>query len=287
MVYLPLGNIRSYINDTFFDVNRIFPLVFCFMILLFVLTAVFLSEQKEKMLVLFCVGMVSSGILIGAPYLGARVFSLPIFMLVSITTYLASTVRIKSIDLRKAALLTLILLIFLRVEKFYYDGEYVRRIENIRLQLIDSYRARLASDPAAEDYLVLPTFREDKVGLNANIPFGGFYMQIFKRYHHLPPDANIIFDDGFALKNFTVTQLNDLNYKFEVSPLYGVSNYTYEFVVRKDGNIIYTSTAKTENFDYYEFPGKGTYTISCILTNETGRREIYSSYYRYSPLEIK
>ena len=284
--YSSFGNIHSFINNIFFDVNRPLPLVFCFMILLFVLLTAFISKQKEKILVLFCVGTISSGSLLAAPYLGARVFTLPIFMLVSITTYLASTVWIKSVDLRKAALLALIFLTFLRVEKFYYDGEYVRRIENIRLQLIDNYRTRLANG-SDTDYLVLPVFREGTVGLNANIPFNGYYMQIFKRYHHLPPDANIIFDDGFALIDFVVTRQYGLNYKFEVTPLYDISTYTYEFVVRKDGNIIYTSVAKAENFDHYEFPGKGAYTISCILTSTAGRREVYSSYYQFAPLEIK
>lgn len=288
MWYLPFGNFRSLFNSTFFDVNNLFPLVFCLTILFYVLMAVFLSRQKEKLLVLYSVGMVSAGVMLGAPYLGARIFSLAIFMLVSITAYMASTIKIKSIDLRKAAILALILFTFLQVEKFYFNGEYVRRVETIRSQLIDSYRARLASDlTTGEDYLVLPVFREDMVGPNANIPFSGYYMQVFKRYHHLPTDANIIFDNGFALKDFTVTQIDGLNYQFEVSPLYDVSKYTYKFVVRKNGSIIYKSVVKTDNFDYYGFPGKGTYTISCVLTNATGEREVHSSYYQYSPLEIK
>lgn len=281
--YLPVGNILNFINGTFFQVNKPFPVVFCFAILLFILIAVFLSPQKEKLLVLYCIGLVSAGVLIGAPYLGARLFVLAIAMLMSITVYMASTIVIKSIDLRKAALLSLTLLTLLRAEKFYYYGEYVKQAETIRLQLIDSYRARIANGLTPKDeFLVLPVYKADAVYAAANPGFGGFYMGPFKRYYHLPPDANVIFDDGFGVKAFTATQVNDLFYRFEVMPLHDVSEYAYEFVVRENGGIIYKSAVTTDNFDYYEFPGQGVYTVSCVLSQVAGQREIYAT----EPVEI-
>lgn len=281
--YLPVGKALNFINHTFFDVNKTFPIIFCFVILLFIMIAVFLSPEREKLFVLYCIGMVSAGVLAGSTYLGARIFSLAIFMIVSITTYIASTIVFKSVDLRKAALLTLSLLTLLGMEKFFFYGEYVRRIETIRLQLIESYRTRIANGLTTEDeWLVLPAYSADAVNPSANPGVYDFHMGPMKRYYNLPDDANVIIDTGFAIKAFTTTQVNGSFYRFEVSPLHDVSEYTYTFVVRKNARIIYKSAATTENFYDYEFPGKGTYTVSCVLSRATGHREVSAP----NPVEI-
>ncbi len=275
--YLPVENVLRLINNTFFEVNKPFPVVFCFAILLFVLVAVFLSQQREKLLVLYLIGMVSAGVMAIAPYLGARTFALAIFMVVSITAFLGATIEIKSIDWRKAAFLTLIILTFLQMEKFYYLGEYVNRIETIRLQLIESYRVKVAGGFTSEDeLLVLPAYNADTVFASANPKPGDFHMGPFKRYYHLPVNTNVIFDDGFTVKTFTTTQIEGSYYLFKVVPLYD-ERYIYTFYVKQKDNLIYMSPSSVDNFTYYEFPGEGTYTVSCVLQLPSGyTKEVYA-----------
>jgi hypothetical protein len=275
--YWPVGNILDLIDHTFFDVDRIFPIIFCFLILLFILITVLLSVQREKLFVLYSIGMVSAGVMVLAPYLGARIFVITIVMLASITAYLASTINFRSSDLRKAAFLGLVIVTVLQMEKFYYYGEYVKGIETIRLQLIESYRARVAAGLTREDeVLMLPAYQQDSVYAAANPGPDDFHMGPFKRYYHLPVDTNVIFDDGFTVKTFTITQVEGSKYLFKVLPLYD-ERYLYTFKVRKKDKLIYTSPSSIDNFIYFEFPGKGIYTVSCVLTLPSlGTKEIYA-----------
>jgi hypothetical protein len=267
-----IGTFFAFINDIFFDVTKPFPTLFYFAILLFVLIAIFLSPQREKLLVLYCIGLVSAAVMVGSPYVPARTFVLAIYMLISITAYLSSATNITSIDLRKASLLLLILATLLQMDKFLYYGTDAMRTEAIRIQLSDSYRAGAASGLITEkEWLVLPAQKEGSVFESANPTANR--MTGLKRHYHLPADANVIIDDGFAIKSFSATQVNDVLYRFEITPLYDISDYTYTFYVQHNGITIYKSTKKTENFDTYEFPGPGTYTVSCILSNESNEQK--------------
>lgn len=281
--YLPVGNILNSINNTFFATNRAFPVAFCLAVLLFVLIAVLLSPQREKLLVLYSIGTVSAGVMVIAPYLGARIFVLPIFMLIAITAYLSSTVKFTSMDLRKAALLALIILTLLQMEKFYYYGQYVKHLEDIRLQLIENYRARVASGLTDDnERLILPAYKPDAVFTSANPGPDAFHLGPFKRYYHLPVDTEVIFDDGFTVTTFTTTQVDGQKYLFKVFPLYD-QRYVYTFFVKQEDNLIYTAPSTADNFVYYEFPGKGMYTVGCILQLPSGfSKEVYAP----EPVEI-
>lgn len=281
--YLPVGNVLNSINNTFFTTSKPFPVVFCLAILLFVFIAILLSPQREKLLVLYSIGTVSAGVMVIAPYLGARIFVLPIFMLIAITAYLSSTIKLKSMDLRKAALLALIILTLLQMEKFYYHGQYVRHIEGIRLQLIEDYRARVASGLIDEnDRLILPAFKPDAVYAAANPGPEAFHLGPFKRYYHLPVDTEVIFDDGFTVTMFTTTQVDGQKYLFTVFPLYD-ERYIYTFFVKQENELIFMAPSTADNFVYYEFPGKGTYTVGCTLMLPSGySKEVYAP----EPVEI-
>ncbi len=282
--YLPVGGPLNRISITFFDTSKPFPMIFGFAILLFFLMAIFLSPlHKEKLLVLYCIGMGSAGVMAVAPYLGARIFVITIFMLISITTYFASTIKIKSIDLSKAAVLLIILLTLLYTKKYFYYGKYVKEVETIRLQLIDSYRSRIANGITTKDeWLVLPEYKEDAVIQSANPGANDFYTPILKRYYHLPIDAKVITNSIFAVKDFTATPISGNNYRFEIIPLHG-DQFTYTFFVRKDGESIYESEPKSVNFDYYEFTDSGSYTVTCVLSLPSGQKEIYA----FNSVEIK
>lgn len=274
--YPKIGTILYFINDTFFDVNKPFPVVFCFSILLFVLIAVFLSREKEKLFVLYCIGLVSAGVMAGSPYTPARTFILATCMLVSINAYISSTINIKSIDLRKASLFVLILATLLQMDKFFYYGTDAMQIEAIRIQLTDSYRTRIASGITTEnEWLILPAHKKGSVLISANPTVNGFFMMPLKRHFHLSNDAKVIIDDGFAVKSFSVTKVKDAFYRVEVTPLYDVSQYSYTFIVRQNGIAVYKSVEKTDNFDYYHFSSSGTYAISCVLHLKTdGQKEV-------------
>jgi hypothetical protein len=278
-----IGTIFDFINAAFFDVNKLGPVIFYFVILLFVLMAAFLSEQKEKLLVLYCIALVSAGVMAGSPYAPARTFILATCMLVSITAYISSAINIKSIDLRKASVLVLILATLLQMDKFFYYGTDAMQVEAIRIQLSDSYRARMASGLTTEnEWLVLPVHKKNSVFESANPTVN--HMIGLKRHYHLSQDAKVIIDDGFAVKSFSVTQVKDISYRFEIIPLYDVSEYTYIFYVRQNDIVIYKSVEKTDNFDYYEFPGTGTYTVTCMLSHKTnGQKEVSA----FEPVEIK
>jgi hypothetical protein len=281
--YLPVGNAINSLNNTFFAVTKPFPLMFCFGILLFVLAAVLFSPQREKLLVLYSIALVSAGVMVIAPYLGARIFSLPIFMLVGITAYLSSTIKINSIDMHKAALLVLIVATLLQMEKYYYYGEDLKHIETIRLQLIESYRAKVSNGLITkEELLVLPAYKADTVFVSANPGPDDFHMVPFKRYYHLPLDTKVIFDDGFTLKAFTITHVEGLQYQLKAIPLYD-ERYLYTFHIRQKDELIYTSPTSADNFIYYDFPGEGTYVVSCILQLPSGhQKEVYAD----EPVEI-
>ena len=278
-----VGTVLYFINDTFFDVNKLIPVIFYFLILLFVLITVFLSQQKEKLLVLFSIGLVSAGVMAGSPYSGGRTFMLAICVLMSITAYISSTIKINSGDLRKASLLALILATLLQMDKFIFYGTYAMQTETIRVQLIDSYRTRIANGINAEnEWLILPAYKKGSVLYTSNPAVNN--MAAFKRYHHLPNDAKVIIDDVFAVKSFSAKQVNGTFYRFEVIPLYNVSQYTYTFFVRQNGIAIYKSVEKTDNFDNYEFPDAGTYTITCMLSHKTnGQKEVAA----FEPVIIK
>ena len=279
------GDSLYFIDTTFFDTNKQIPILFCFAILLFVMVSIFLSRQKEKMFVLYSIGMVSAAAMTAAPYLAARTFTLSIFLLMPIIAYMASTIEIKSLDLRKAVLSGLFLLIFLQADRFFYYGEYAKQIETIRMQLIASYRARVLTGITTDDeWLVLPAYKTDAVFQTGNPQPNYFEMPSFKRYYHLPPNAKVLTDDGFAVKSFSVMKITGAFYRFEVTPLYNVSEYTYTFYVRQNYIVIYKSVEKTDNYDYYEFPSTGTYTVTCMLSHKTnGQKEVSA----FEPVEIK
>jgi len=278
-----IGSIFNGINRTIFDVNKPIPIVFCFAILLFVPIVAFLSQQKEKLLVLYCIGLVSAGVMAGSPYTPARTITLAIFMLVSITAHFASTIKIKSIDLRKASILVLILATLLQMDKFFLYGTYAMKIDKIRTQLTDSYRANLANGIVTEEeWFALPAFMEGSVFGSVNPSVNN--MIALRRHYDLPKDVNLIIDNGFAVKSFSVTQVKDALYRIEVTPLYDISEYTYTFYVQQNNITIYESDEKADNFDNYEFPTSGTYTISCTLSNETNIKKSVSA---FEPVEIK
>lgn len=271
-----IATIFYHINNTFFDVNKTMPVIFYFVILLFVLAAVFLLQQKEKLLVLYCIAFVSAGVMAGSPYSGGRNFVLAISMLVSITAYISSVINIRSMDLRKTSSLILILAILLQMDKFLYYGTDAMQTEAIRVQLSDSYRARAASGLVAEDeWLVLPEQKKGSVLFSANQSVNEFFMPALKRHYHLPQDAKVIIDNGFAIKSFPVTKVDGARYRLEIVTLYDASEYTYKFYVRQNGVVVYESVEKTDNYDNYEFPGPGTYTVTCLLSHKTnGQKEV-------------
>jgi hypothetical protein len=104
----------------------------------------------------------------------------------------------------------------------------------------------------------------------------------FKRYYHLPLDTKVIFDDGFTLKAFTITHVEGLQYQLKAIPLYD-ERYLYTFHIRQKDELIYTSPTSADNFIYYDFPGEGTYVVSCILQLPSGhQKEVYAD----EPVEI-
>jgi len=105
----------------------------------------------------------------------------------------------------------------------------------------------------------------------------------FKRYYNLPLDTNLIIDDGFGIREFRITQISGRLYRFEIIPLRDVSEYSFEFIVRKNGRMIYRSGATAESVDEYEFTGRGIYTVSCVLTHASGEKEIDA----LAPLRIR
>jgi len=275
--YWPLNNALNFINSTFFNVNRRNPVLICFAILTFILVIILFSPRREKLLVLYSIGMVSAGVMILSPYLGARVFVTAIIMLVAITAYLSSTIVIKSPDLRKAIFLALIFVTLLKIERSYYYGQYVQHTEELRLQLIENYRAQIADGTADQNgTLVLPAYKKDAVFLNANPGPNDFHMTPFKRYYRLPMDTKVIFDDGLTLKEFTITKLNGSTYLFQATPLRD-DNYTYSYHVRKKGNLIFASPPSKDDFIFYQFPGNGTYTMSVVIALPSGdSKEIFA-----------
>jgi len=267
------------INNVFFNKSSPLTIIYCFALLLFILVPIFLSSEKDKLLVLYCIGLVSAGIMAGAPYLGARTLIFAIYMLVSITAYFTSLIEIESYDLRKAMILVLIFTIGVQMERYLFYGKYVMETEAIRLQLIEDYRTRIMSGRTTEDdWLVLPAYKRGSVIKTANPGPSDFHMGPLKGYYHLPEDANVVIDDGFGFKAFNLIQENITVYRFEVIPLKDVLDYTYTFYVRQNKEVVYVSDKRNENFDSYHFQNTGTYNVSCILSHKTfGKKEIYAS----------
>ncbi len=184
----------------------------------------------------------------------------------------------------RQAEITLILAILLQMDRFLYYGTDAMQIEAIRVKLSDSYRARAASGLVAEDeWLMLPEQKKGSVLFSANQAVNEFFMPALKRHYHLPQDAKVIIDNGFAIKSFSATKVEGVRYRLEVVPLYDVSEYTYKFYVRQNGVVVYESVEKTDNYDNYEFPGPGTYTVTCLLSHKTnGQKEVSA----FEPVEV-
>ena len=164
----------------------------------------------------------------------------------------------------------------LQMEKFFFNGLYVKQVETIRLQLIESYRERVAGGLTAEnELLILPAF---KAGTVYYKDAAGFYTNSFNTYYHLPVGAKVVFDDGFAVKSFSVTQVKGSLYRLEVIPLSDKAKYTYTFFIAHDGITVYKSAEKTENFDTVEVPAyPGTYTFQCILSTKTNGQRLINA----------
>ena len=259
------------INSLFFTVSKPIPLIFCSLMIGFVFLVLLFVNQKEKALAIFFLSLASAGAMLVSPYLGARTFSLSIIMLGAIVAYLSSEIESGPEDVWKVLKVVLILLTISQMERHIYWGWYTYRIENIRLQAIEAYRSGLHNGTIDEsDWLILPAISTDAVRACTNPGPYDFHMQPFKEYHNLPDTANVVFDDGFGVKTFEVKQVDGLFYKLEVTPLFDISDYSYVFYVESTSGVVYQSNILEENYDFFEFPEPGIYSISCKLQNDYG-----------------
>lgn len=278
--YLPVGKLLGNINNLFFNTNNTTSIVFCFFILSLIMIAILFTKEKEKLFIIYSMSLISAFSMAGAPYLGARTFALSVFIIICITVYFASTIKveeIKSCDLKKAIHITVTVLLMLQTEKYYINGEQVRKIENIRLQIMDYFRAGVATGVISTDeWLVLPSHDEDKVVAAANPCNDCFHMGPMLRYYDLPNDTKVVFDDGYAVKAITATQVSGRLYKFEVFPLYDKSYYRYTFYVKKDKKTVFKSPDLDDTVYYYEFSYEGDYTISCVLSRNGSKKEKFT-----------
>ena len=280
--YDDLGSvILREIDYYFFNISKPYSLIFCTALLLFILIPILLSKEKLKLFVLYCFGLLAAGVMAAAPYIGSRIFTFPVFMMIPLVAYFVSLIEIKSVDGRKAIILILVLSVGLQMEQYYFIGKYVKEIETIRLSLIEDYRTSIAGEDIPNDkWLVLPAYRKGTVISTANPEITAFHMAPLKRYYDLPDNAKVIIDDGFAIKEFNVVQdkTTNLNYTFEVIPLNSVSEYSYVFSVLKNGNVVYKSEVGNDNDENYQFQEPGTYSITCTLTNKNlEQKNIYAS----------
>ncbi len=281
--YMPVGNALTFVNNTFFQTQAPLAFIYCLAILLLILLAIVLSPAWEMLLVLYGIGMVSALAMAPAPYLGARIFSLAVFSVILVIAALASRVQMKSGDFRRLAVLVLAVAVAVQMEKFFYYGEYTEHVQNMRLQLIANYRTRLANGLASKDeWLVLPAYSTNAVNATGNPGVYDFHMAPLKSYYDLPPDAQVVIDTPYAIKTFAVTQVSGLEYHFEITPLDPVSEYTYQFIVRKNNSMIYHTVRMNNNFVDYKFPGPGEYTVSCNLIQNGLKREVRAP----QPVEI-
>ena len=273
--YVNAVNAYTRVNSLFFDVSRPFSLIFCSLLIVFIFIVLVTSGQKEKSLAIYILGVASAGFMIISPYLGARTFSLFIILLGAIIAYLASEIKTCTEDIWRIAKVALILFTIVQIEKHLYWGRYTNRIENIRLQAIEEFRSGVNNGTIDDsDWLILPAFDTDAVMGNANPGPYDFHMQPFKEYHNLPLTTNVVFDDGFGVKNLKAEQVDGLLYKLEITPLNDISDYTYTFIVESIDGVIYQSNILNENYNYFKFPGSGIYSINCLLQNDYGEKYV-------------
>lgn len=261
------GNFSKIIHE-----KNAFSIIFSFIILLSILIAVLLCNEKHFFLILYIAAFISVAPMILAP--GSRNMLFALWVVIAISGYFISLLGFEKKDEKKLFTFLIGILLILRIENYAWNLQKAVSIEKDRNNIIASYKVNCMKAQNDTDYfLILPMMSDAFIG-NMN---STYYSASIINYHNLPLNTKILFDDGFLIYN-TELQIDDREGKVTINQFDRFEqDFLYTFDIKCDDSSIYFFEGTNPECRFM-VEGEGLYHAECGVTNlQTGEIKNFTS----------
>ncbi|QHI72053.1 DUF6056 family protein [Aminipila terrae] len=274
-------SVYSWINASFFDVlnaNCLTIITSLVLVLQIIIIIHLLKENRNIFYYLYIAAAFSVMFVLIAP--GERNMIFATYTIAMLCSYVWSQILFKNIDFKVLCNIVIILILLFRIDIYANILCDAHSITKCRQNIISTYKSDVYLNKCTSPILVLPSYSDRLIG-NLN---SSYYAESIKKYWDLPPNTQVVFDDGFLTREINFTKSDNLQYQFVVSLypqsklIYDLSNFRYQYTIVFQGQEVYKTEILNDSFIKYTFKEKGHYVVTCNVTdisNLTKLKQLY------------